>query len=315
MSYVPRPAVDPPEAAAADGVAVTAADQEPSEGSLRRRYVARRLLRSPSFLVGLGIILFWVFMAFFSTHVTRYGPNAIDPFHTLKPPSLLHWFGSDENGRDVLSRTMAGVRSVLIVAPLATLFCLVFGGIIGLVSGYYKGLTDEIVMRFVDVLLSLPVIVAAIVVVSALRTHTQGSAAVQMAVVIFVIGILFTPSVARTIRAAAGGEAESEYVLAARMRGERAPYIMLAEILPNITAPIVVEGTVRLGYAVFTAATLSFLGFGLQPPSPDWGLTISIDRQYIQVAWWTVLFPGLALASMVVGANLIADAVRRVLSE
>lgn len=315
MSTVSPAADQLPAAVPPGGVPRPAESDEPSEGAQRRSYVLRRLFRSPAFLVGLGILLFWVFMAFFSAHVTHFGPNAIDPYHTLKGPSGLHWFGTDENGRDVLSRTLAGVRSVLVVAPLATLFCLVFGGAIGLVSGYYKGLTDEIVMRFVDVLLSLPVIIAAIVVVSALRTHTQGSPAVQMAVVIFVVGILFTPSVARTIRAAAVGEAESEYVLAARMRGERASYIMLAEILPNITAPLIVEGTVRLGYAVFTAATLSFLGFGLQPPSPDWGLTISIDRQYIQVAWWTVLFPALALASLVVGANLLADAVRRVLSE
>ena len=287
----------------------------PSERVLRRRYVVRRLLRSPTFLVGAGIVLFWIFMALFSTHVTRFGPLDIDPYHTLKALSRLHWFGTDENGRDVLARTLAGARSVLVVAPLAAVFCLFFGGTIGLISGYYKGYTDEVIMRFVDVLLSLPVIVAAIVVVSAFSSHTQGSPGAQAAVVILVIGILFTPPVARTIRAAVVSEREKEYVQAARLRGERAPFIMVAEILPNILAPIIVEGTVRLGYAVFTAATLSFLGFGVQAPSPDWGLTISLDRTVIQVAWWTVLFPALALASLVVGANLLADGVRKVLSE
>ena len=129
------------------------------------------------------------------------------------------------------------------------------------------------------------------------------------------IGILFTPPVARTIRAAVVAEREREYVQAARLRGERAWYIMIAEILPNVTSPIIVEGTVRLGYAVFTAATLSFLGFGIQAPSPDWGLTISLERANIQIAWWTVFFPALALASLVVGANLLADGLRKVLSE
>ena len=302
MSFLP-PAMPGPSSL--EELAAEAA--ESSEGALRRRYVARRLLRSPTFMVGGGILLFWVFMALFSTHVTKFGPLDIDPYHTLKGVSRLHWFGTDENGRDVLSRTLAGARSVLVVAPLATLFCLALGGMIGLIAGYYRGYADEIIMRFVDVLLSLPVIVAAIVVVSALGAST--------AVVILVIGVLFTPPVARTIRAAVVAEREKEYVAAARLRGERTWFIMLAEILPNVTSPIIVEGTVRLGYAVFTAATLSFLGFGIQPPSPDWGLTISQERAVIQVAWWAVLFPALALASLVVGANLLADALRRVLSE
>lgn len=162
-------------------------------------------------------------------------------------------------------------------------------------------------MRLVDVLLALPVIVAAIVVVSALG-HS-------IPVIIFVIGVLFTPPVARTIRAAVVSEVEKEYVQAARLRGESAPYIMIYEILPNIVAPIIVEGTVRLGYAVFTAATLSFLGFGVQRPDPDWGLTISIERAYIQTAWWTVLFPAIALASLVVGVNLLADGLRKALTD
>ena len=280
---------------------------EPTERVLRRRYVIRALWHSPTFLIGAGILLFWIVMALFSVHFTKYAPNDIDPFHSLAGPSGLHWFGTDETGRDVLSRTLAGVRTVLIIAPLSTLLALLLGGSIGMVSGYLKGTTDEAIMRLVDVVLALPVIVAAIVVVSALG-HS-------IAVIILVIGVLFTPPVARTIRATVVSEVEKEYVQAARLRGESGPYILVAEILPNILAPIIVEGTVRLGYSVFTAATLSFLGFGIQPPSPDWGLTISIDSQYIQVAWWTVLFPALALASLVVGANLLADGLRKVLTE
>jgi peptide/nickel transport system permease protein len=214
--------------------------------------------------------------------------------------------GTDSLGRDVLARTMAGARSVLVVAPLATLLALALGTAIGLISGFYRGVADDVIMRLVDVLLSLPVVITAILILSLAGKST--------AVVIVVIGILFTPLVSRTVRSAVLREREREYVLASRLRGERSWFVMAGEIMPNITAPIVVEGTVRLGYAVFTAATLSFLGFGLQPPSPDWGLTIASNRVYVQFAWWTVIFPAIALASLVVGVNLIADGLTRVFS-
>lgn len=289
------------------GVAAEAPPSEESEQVLRRRYVLRSLRRSPTFLVGIALLLFWVFMALFSVHVTRYGPYAIDPLHAFAHPGAAHWFGTDEAGRDVLSRTLAGVRTVLVIAPFVTLLCLLVGGGIGLLSGYLGGTRDEIIMRLVDVVLALPVIVAAIVAVAALGRSVP--------VIILVIGLLFSAPVARTIRAAAAAEGRKEYVQAARLRGEPSFYILFSEILPNILPPVIVEGTVRLGYAVFTAAGLAFLGFGVQPPSPDWGLTISTDSQYLQTAWWTVLFPALALASLVVGANLIADGVRKALAE
>jgi peptide/nickel transport system permease protein len=135
------------------------------------------------------------------------------------------------------------------------------------------------------------------------------------AIIIVTIGALFTPVVSRTVRAAVIGEREREYVMAARLRGERSAFVMAREILPNITQPMIVEGTVRLGYAVFTAATLAFLGFGLEPPSPDWGLTISTERAFLQIAPWTVLFPALALASLVVAVNLITDGLGRTFSK
>lgn len=307
MSYLPQSPFEPGPLDDLRPEAAPAAAAEPSERTLRRRYVLRSLWHSPTFLVGAGILLFWIFMALFSVHVSKYGPYSIDPIHALAPTSGAHWFGTDEAGRDVLSRTLAGAATVLVIAPLSTLLCLLLGGSIGLYSGYFGGTRDEVIMRFVDVLLAVPVVVAALVIVAALG-HS-------IAVIILMIGVLFTPPVARTIRAAVVSERQKEYVLAARLRGESAVYIMASEILPNILSPIIVEGTVRLGYAVFTAATVAFLGFGVQPPSPDWGLTISIDSQYIQTAWWTVLFPALALASLVVGANLLADGVRKALSE
>jgi len=276
------------------------------EQKRQRRYLVRALLRSPTFMTGLIIVLFWVFMALFSTYITQ-SPTDLDAAAILQGPSAAHWFGTDDLGRDVLARTMAGARTVLVIAPLATLLALLWGGIIGLVSGFYRGLTDEIIMRLVDVLLALPIIITSILILSLLGK--------SVAIVIVVIGALFTPVVSRTIRSAVIGEREREYVMAARLRGERSAFVMAREILPNITQPIIVEGTIRLGYAVFTAATLSFLGFGLQPPSPDWGLTIATERVFLQIAPWTVLFPAAALATLVVGVNLITDGLSRVFSK
>jgi len=280
-----------------------AAEQEQRR---QRRYLMRALLRSPTFMTGLVIVIFWVLMGAFSWALTQ-SPFAVDAMASLQAPSGAHWFGTDDLGRDVFARTMAGARTVLIIAPLATMLALLWGGIIGLAAGFYRGITDEVIMRLIDVLLALPIIITSILILSLLGK--------SLAIVIVVIGALFTPVVSRTIRSSVIGEREREYVMAARLRGERSAFVMAREILPNITQPIIVEGTIRLGYAVFTAATLSFLGFGLVPPSPDWGLTIATERVFLQIAPWTVLFPAAALASLVVGVNLITDGLSRVFSK
>jgi len=280
-----------------------------AEQRRQRRYLVKALLRSPTFMIGLIIVLFWVFMALFSVHITQ-DPLAQDAMASLKAPSASHWFGTDDLGRDVFARAMAGARTVLIIAPLATIVALFLGAVVGLVSGFWRGLTDEIIMRLIDVLLALPIIITSIVIVSFLSNKVP-----IYTLLILAIGLLFTPVISRTVRAAVIGEREREYVMAARLRGERSAFVMAREILPNITQPIIVEGTVRLGYAVFTAATLSFLGFGLQPPSPDWGLTIATERIFLQIAPWTVLFPAAALASLVVAVNLITDGLGRVFSK
>ena len=276
-----------------------------AEQRRQRRFVVRTLFRSPTFLAGLVILLFWIFMAVFSTHVTQSPTNTGGAI--LASPSGAHWFGTDDLGRDVFARTMAGAHTVLIIAPLATALALLWGGIVGLIAGYHRGLTDDIIMRIVDAFLALPVIITAILIIALLgRSYI---------VLIVVIGALFTPVVSRTIRSAVIGEREREYVMAARLRGERSAFVMAREILPNITQPIIVEGTVRLGYAVFTAATLSFLGFGLEPPSSDWGLVISSEWSNLQAAPWVVLFPALALASLVVAVNLMADGISSAFSK
>jgi peptide/nickel transport system permease protein len=264
-------------------------------------------------MVGAIILLFWIVDAIFWgfngtlwTLYVPYDPQALDPLNQLAGPSGAHWFGTDDFGRDVFSRVLAGATSVLTVAATATALGL-FGGItIGLIAGFYRGLTDDILMRLVDALLSFPSIIIAVLVLTVLGSSERN--------VILVIGIVFTPIVARTVRSAVLVEREREYVAASRLLGAKGPFIMVREILPNITGPIVVEGTVRLGYAIFTAATISYLGFGLQQPSPDWGLTISLGRKFLQIAPWVVLFPAFALATLVIAINFVADGLNEVLA-
>jgi peptide/nickel transport system permease protein len=215
--------------------------------------------------------------------------------------------GTDDLGRDVLSRILAGAGSILTVAPAATVLCITAGTVLGLVAGYYRGLLDDVLMRAVDAVISLPAIVVGVFVLGLLGPSTLN--------LVFVIGIIFTPFVSRTVRSTVLVERERSYVEAAQLRGERGLYVMFADILPNITGPIAVEATVRFGFAVFTASSLSFLGLGLQRPSPDWGLTIALEQVFIQVAPWTDLAPAAALASLLVGVYLLADSLQRVLEE
>jgi peptide/nickel transport system permease protein len=272
----------------------------------RRAELVSAVLHSKTFLVGMGILLFWILSALTWRWVVQ-SPQAVDTSATLASPSGSHWFGTDNLGRDVFARVIAGAAPVLTVAPLATLLGL-FGGIaVGLVAGYYRGWIDDVFGRIVDALLAFPLIIMAVLVLASLGRETRN--------VILVIGIIFTPLIARTVRSAVLVEREREYVAAAKLRGARGPRIMVVEILPNITGPILVEGTIRLGYAIFAATTLAFLGLGIQDPSPDWGLAIANGRAYLQVAWWMVLFPAAALATLVVGVNLVADGLRRAIEE
>jgi peptide/nickel transport system permease protein len=273
-----------------------------------RRDALRRLLRSPLFLTGSLILLWWVCTALTGQLWSPFSPYAPNLAQANHAPSAAHWFGTDQLGRDMFSRVMLGSRDILIVAPAATLLGTVIGTTLGLVTGYFRGVTDLVLSRVVEAMIALPSIVLGVVGIVAL-----GRADVT---VIIVIAIVFAPLVARTVRAAVLSECQLEYVAAARLRDEGALYIMVAEVLPNVMPTIIVEFTVRLGYAVFTIATLSFLGFGIQPPSPDWGLDVATNYGVVTAGyWWEVLFDSLAIASLVIGVNLIADAVESVLAE
>jgi peptide/nickel transport system permease protein len=277
-----------------------------SESQIARRETLRGLARSKTFVVGAVVVGFWVFWAIVGSHLTPQDP--LNPgADILVRPGGAHWLGTDTLGRDVFSRVLAGATSVMKVAPLATLLGVAGGTALGLMMGYLRGFVDDVLGRVIDAVLALPLIVLAVTAIVALGP-SNGT-------LIVVIGAVFTPLVARTVRAAVLAERNLDYVPAARLRGERAPYIMFVEILPNVMGPIIVEATVRLGYAIFAVAGLTFLGFGIQPPSPDWSLQISQNYSLLAGGsyWWTVLFPGLAVASLVVGVNLIADGLTQVL--
>ncbi|WP_084162229.1 ABC transporter permease [Paraburkholderia bannensis] len=264
------------------------------------------LLRSPAFVPGALILLAWIVCALAGAWIAPYDAYASDPLSSLMPPDHAHWCGTDQLGRDICSRVIVGARDILTIAPLATLTGTLAGAALGLVTGYLEGGFGTLVARALDAVLALPLVIVALLVLAAVGASNLA--------VVLVIGVTFAPLVARTVRAAVLAERHLDYVSAARLRGERAPYVMFAEILPNVWPPIVVEATVRLGYAIFAVATLSFLGFGIQPPSADWGLALAESYALLAGgAWWTVAFDALAIASLVVAVNLIADSLREVL--
>jgi len=267
----------------------------------------RLLLRRPTFLAGAALLLFWVICALFSGAIAPHDPLAQQLLATNQAPSSAHLFGTDQLGRDILSRVIAGSRTILLIAPLATLLGTVAGTALGLLMGYLGGVVDIVVSRVVEAVLALPLVIVAFLFVVALGPSP--------AVIIVVVGFVFTPLIARTVRSAVLVESQLDYLSSARLLGERSARIMFAEILPNVLPTILVEFTVRLGYAIFTVATLSFLGFGVQPPTPDWGADIATNYGVLPAGyWWMTLFPALAIASLVIAINLVTDSIEQVLA-
>jgi peptide/nickel transport system permease protein len=276
-----------------------------SERQQARRENWRLIRRRPAFIIGVFIVLVWVVCAVFGDGITPHSPLDYRTATHLSPRAGF-LFGTDEQGRDVLSRVMAGARDVIKVAPLAALLGVLFGVIVGMMMGYVGGWLDQVLSRIVEAFLALPVLLVALLAITTLGSGTG--------VVVGVVAALFTPVVARTVRSAVVAERDLDYVTSARLRGESSAFVMFREILPNVTGPIIVELTVRVGYAVFTVATLSFLGAGPQPPSPDWGAQVSEGFRVISAGiWWTTFFPAAAIASLVIAVNLIADSVQSVL--
>lgn len=258
------------------------------------------MFRSPTFLIASVILLVFITIGIGYEWLPIQDPTATHPFDSYMPPSADHWFGTDKFGRDVFSRVLAGSRTILVIAPLAAGLCIVVGALIGFCAGYFQGWVDDLLSRLVDAVLAVPTILIALAVVVSFTPNTIG--------VGVIIGLIFAAPVSRTLRSAVIAEATLDYVAQAKLRGERAGYVMLVEILPNVVPIIVVEFTVRMCFAIFVAAGLSFLGFGVQPPTADWGLMINEEyQQLIAGIWWPTLFPALAIAILVTAMNLLTE--------
>ena len=269
----------------------------------------RLLLRRPTFIVGAAILLFWVVCAVFGHMIAPQDPLAQQLLATNKAPSGAHWFGTDQLGRDVFSRVIVGARSILVIAFFATLLGTVAGTALGLAMGYLGGVVDMVGGRIVEAVLALPLIVVAIMFVVAVG---GGGSALT---IIIIIGLVFTPLIARTVRTAVLVERQQDYLASARLLGENRAYIMFVEVLPNVLPAVFVEFTVRLGYAIFAIAALAFLGLGVQQPTPDRGADINANYGVLPAGyWWMVLFPALAIASLVIAINLVTDSIEQVLA-
>ena len=285
-----------------------------SEKKKARNEKTRLFFKSPSAIIGIVIIGIWVICAIGGNAIAPYDPLAPDGMSHTAPLVDGHVLGTDQLGRDVLSRIMVGARDVLIAAPLAAILGVAFGSLLGLLMGFYRGVLDDVLGRIIEAFLVLPLTLVGLLALSAAPSWSIiPGVEPSTQTVIIVVGLLFTPIVARTVRAAVLSERENDYVQAAKLRGENGLYIMTREILPNVTSPIIVEFTVRIGYAIFAIATLSFLGVGIQEPTPDWGLMIAQEyRLVIGGYWWTTVFPAIAIASLVIAVNLIADRLQEV---
>jgi peptide/nickel transport system permease protein len=267
-----------------------------------RLAVLSRLLRRREALVGLLITISFLLATVVAPLVAPYDPFDQDLSGALSPPSPAHLLGSDQYGRDVLSRVIFGSRTALLAIVGANGLALVLGSALGLVGGFLGGIVDACVMRLVDVLLAFPYLLLALIIVAALGPSLTNS--------MVAIGIVYTPQYARLIRGQVLAVRAADYVRAARAIGTPRLRIMLRHVLPNSLTPVIVMALLQAGSVVVETAGLSFLGLGAQPPSPDWGALLADGHNYFLTAWWIATFPGLAIFCVVLGFNLIGEALR-----
>ncbi|MCB0047354.1 MAG: ABC transporter permease [Caldilineaceae bacterium] len=267
-----------------------------------RRRILRRVANNRLALLGAVIIVLLIGLAVLGPFIAPYPPNEINMGARVQPPSVAHPFGTDDFGRDVFSRVLAGARVSIYVGLVAVGISLLAGTSLGLISGYYGGWADEVIMRAMDVLFSFPAILLAIAIVAALGPGVTNA--------MIAIGVVYTPIFARITRGSVLAVRKEVYVDAARSIGSADRRILLRHILPNIAAPIIVETTLSLAFAILSEAALSFIGLGAQPPDPSWGRMLSEGRSFIQQAPWIGIFPGLAIMITVMGFNFLGDGLR-----
>ncbi len=270
-----------------------------------RSLTHRRLLltlRNPMAVVGLTLLLFWILMAVAGEAITpyRHFQFAAKPW---SPPSAQHWLGTDRMGRDIFTRIAVGARLMLALPVAGIALGTLVGSCVGLVTGYYRGVVDDIVMRLMDIMMAFPMLMLYLLVIFAI-----GASAAN---VVWAIAIGATPGVARLVRGLTLDLRTREFVAAAQMRGESSFYIMFREILPNLTGPLIVDAGVRVAYGMFAVGSLGYLGLGVPPPTPDWGGMVSDAQGWIWTVPWAPVFPIIAISSLVISLNMIADALRQ----
>ena len=261
-----------------------------------------RLRRNRLAMAG-GIVVMLLFViSVLAPWLTPHHPSAINAWEVLQPPSWQHWFGTDELGRDVLSRILFGARISLKVGFVAVGIAVALGAVVGLIAGYYGGWTDTLLMRLVDIMLCFPTFFLILAVIAFLQPSIW--------IIMVVIGLTGWMGVARMVRAEVLTVREMDYILAARCIGCSDLRIILRHILPNALSPVLVAATLGVAGAILTESALSFLGIGVQPPTPSWGNILTSGKDYIEFAWWLSLFPGLAILVTVLSYNLLGEGIR-----
>lgn len=265
----------------------------------------KRLCERPVSAIGTTVFLLFLLVAVIGPFIAPYGENESIAADALQPPSSAHWFGVDNLGRDVFSRVVLGARDITTLSGLGTLVAVIFGTFMGLLTGYRGGWLDEIVMRLFDSLLALPALLLSLLLLGILGPSRNS--------VLVVIIVVYTPIVARVVRSVALSVKSKAFVEAARLQGEPLIRILFREIFPSAIPALAVEAALRFSYAIFLVASLGFLGVGVQPPSPNWGLMVKEARDSVNQAPWDLYFPAAAISVVVISANLMADGIKRVM--
>lgn len=269
------------------------------------RRVVRSLRRNPVTMAGIVTVLFFLLLAIFGPLLAPFDPVDTHPAQRLLPPGGLHWFGTDSLGRDILSRVLFGTRISLYTGLTVVLISVVLGLLSGLLAGYFGGALDEGIMRITDMFLAFPGLILAMAVAAILRPSLTNT--------LIAISVTWWPVYARLVRGQVLSIRSLEYVQAARALGQGDLRLIVRHILPNAISPVLVQATLDMGGVILTAAGLSFIGFGAQPPTPEWGLMVSDGRSFLMTHWWVASFPALAILLLVLGFNLTGDGLRDML--
>ncbi|MCW2309632.1 ABC transporter permease [Rhodobium gokarnense] len=272
---------------------------DPAVGGGHRKSALQQVLSQPSAVIGGSIVIFFVLVAIFATLLSPYDPNASDWLAIRQAPSAAHWFGTDDLGRDILSRILVGARASLLAGVIAVAIAIAIGVPLGLIAGYFGGLLDAVISRCTDALLAVPFLVLAIALAAFLGASLQNA--------MIAIGVSAVPIFIRLTRGQVLVVKGEDYITAARAVGVRDRNIIVSHVFPNVLAPVVVQGTITMAVAILAEASLAFLGLGQRPPAPSWGSMLDVARQFLIEAPWMAVWPGLAIVAIVLGFNLLGD--------